>query len=121
MRLSAITAAQRHLLTVLTGRISTGLAAEFETLSRPESPNVGVTLAERGKRSRLEIPYTLLEGAESDLMARDALRVRIKAARDRMLFRSPPARPRTDIAPLGDPAKWHRGSFGPGGGRGLSG
>jgi hypothetical protein len=62
--LTAITAAQRRLLTALTGRISTRLAAEFETLSRPESPNVGVTLAERGKRGRLEIPYTLLEEAE---------------------------------------------------------
>ena len=118
MRLSAITAAQRHLLTVLTGRISTRLAAEFEMLSRPESPNVGVILAERGKRSRLEIPCTLLEEAESDLMARDALRVRIKAARDRMRLHPPPARPRADIAPLGDPAVWHRGNFGRGGGRG---
>ena len=61
MRLTAITAVQRHLLAALTGRISTWLAAEFEALNRPESPNVGVTLAERGKRSRLEIPYTLLE------------------------------------------------------------
>ena len=118
MHLNAITAAQRRLLTALTGGISTRLAAEFETLSRPESPNVGVTLAERGTRGRLEIPYALLAEAESDLMARDALRVRIKAARDRMLFRSLPAPPRTDVAPLGDPAKWHRGSFGPGGGRG---
>ena len=118
MRLTAITAAQRRLLTALTGRISTRLAAEFETLSRPESPNVGVTLAERGRSGRLEIPYALLQEAESDLMARDALRVRIKAARDRMLFRPPPARPRADIASLGDPAVWHRGSFGRGGGRG---
>ena len=118
MRLTAITAAQRGLLTALTGRISTRLVAEFETLSRPEGPNVGVTLAERGKSGRLEIPYALLHEAESDLMARVALRVRIKAARDRMLFRPPPARPRADIAPLGDPAVWHRGTFGRGGGRG---
>ena len=90
MRLTAITALRRRLLTALTGRISTRLTAEFETRSRPESPNVGVTLAERGKRGRLEIPYALLQEAESDLIARDALRVRIKAARDRMLFRPPP-------------------------------
>ena len=106
------------MLAELTGRISNRLAAEFEILVRPESPNVGVTLAERGKRGRLEVPYTLLQEAESDLMARDALRVRIKAARDRMLFRPPPARPRADIAPLGDPAVWHRGTFGRDGGRG---
>jgi len=118
VHLTAITAAQRRLLTALTGRISTRLATEFEKRSGPEGPNVGVTLAERGRSSRVEIPYALLQEAESDLMARDALRVRIKAARDRMLFRPPPARPRADIAPLGDPAKWHRGSFGPGSGRG---
>ena len=47
-------------------------------------------------------------------MARDALRVRIKAVRDRMLFRPPPARPRAAIAPLADPAVWHRGSCGRG-------
>ena len=118
MRFDAITAAQQRLLIELTGRISTRLATEFEKRTGPEGPNVGVTLAERGKRSRLEIPYALLQ---EDLMARDALRVRIKAARDRMLFRPPPARPRTDIAPLGDPAVWNRGNFGWGcGGRALS-
>src|SRR5262249_35141072 len=75
---------------------------EFEKRTGPEGPNVGVTLAERGKSGRLEIPYALLQEAESDLMARDALRVRIKAARDRMLFRPPPAQPPTDSAPLGN-------------------
>ena len=90
MRFDAITVAQQRLLIELTGRISTRLATEFEKRTGPEGPNVGVTLAERGKRGRLEIPYALLQEAESDLMARDALRVRIKAARDRMLFRPPP-------------------------------
>ena len=90
MRFDAITVAQQRLLIELTGRISTRLATEFEKRTGPEGPNVGVTLAERGKRGRLEVPYTLLQEAESDLIARDALRVRIKAARDRMLFRPPP-------------------------------
>ena len=87
MRFDAITVAQQRLLIELTGRISTRLATEVEKRTGPEGSNVGVTLAERGKRSRLEIPYALLQ---EDLMARDALRVRIKAARDRMLFRPPP-------------------------------
>ena len=100
MRLDAITAAQRRLLAELTGRISTWLAAACEKRIRPESLNVGVTLQERGTHGRLEIPHALLQEAESDRTARDALRVRIKAARDRMLFRPPPARPRADIAPL---------------------
>jgi hypothetical protein len=118
VRLDAITASQRRILPELTGRISNRLAAEFEKAARPESPNVGVTLQERGKSGRLEIPYALLQEAEADLAARDALRVRIKSARDRMLFRPPPSRPRADIAPLADPVVWNRGGFGSGGGRG---
>lgn len=118
MRLDAITASQRRILAELTARISNRLEAEFEKFTRPESPNVGVTLKERGKSGRVEIPYALLQEAESDLTARDGLRVRIKAARDRMLFRPPPSRPRADIEPLGDPAIWNRGSFARGGGRG---
>ena len=90
MRFDAITAPQQRLLIELTGRTSTRLATEFEKRTGPEGSNVGVTLAERGKSGRLEIPYALLQEAESDLIARDALRVRIKAARDRMLFRPPP-------------------------------
>ena len=117
MRFDAITAAQHRLLIELTGRISTRLATEFEKRAGPEGPNIGVTLAQRGKSGRLEIPYALLQEAESDPIARNALRVRIKAARDRMRFHPPPARPRADIAPLGDPV-WHRESFGRGGGRG---
>ena len=121
MRFDAVTAAQHRLLIELTGRISPGLATECEKRSSPDCPNVGVTLAERGKSGRLEVPYASLQQAESDLIARDALRVRIKAARDRVLFCPPPSRPRTDIAPLGDTAVWNRGNFGWGcGGRALS-
>ena len=106
------------MLAELTGRISNRLETEFERVARPESPNVGVTLQERGKSGRMEIPYALLQEAEADLRARDALRVRIKSARDRMLFRPPPSRPRADIAPLADPAMWNRGGLGRGGGHG---
>jgi hypothetical protein len=120
VRLDTITASQRRMLAELTGRISNRLATEFEKGARPESLNVGVTLQERGKSGRLDIPFALLQEAEANLTARDALRVRIKSARDRMLFRPPPSRPRADIAPLADPAIWNRGggNFGRGGGRG---
>jgi len=118
VRLDRITAEQRRLLAELTGRISNRLATEFERSARPEGLNVGVTLQERGKSGRLDIPYALLQEAEADLTARDALRVRIKSARDRMLFRPPPSRLRADIAPLADPTIWNRGGFGRGGGRG---
>jgi hypothetical protein len=98
VRLDAITAAQHRLLAELTGRISTRLAAACEKRIRPESLNVGVTLQERGTHGRLDIPPALLQGAESDRTARDALRVRIKAPRDRMLFRPLPPRGRTRIS-----------------------
>lgn len=102
----------------LTGRISDRLAAEFEKSPSADSTNVSVTLKERGKSGRMEIPYALLLEAESDLRVHDILRVRIKAARDRMLFRPPPPRLRTDIQPLGDPASERRGGFARGGWRG---
>jgi hypothetical protein len=94
VRLDAITAAQRRLLAELTGRISSRLAAECEKPLRPESLNVGVTLQERGKAWPPGDPVFAAPGAESDRTARDALPVRIKAARDRMLLRLRPARPR---------------------------
>jgi hypothetical protein len=118
VRLDGITASQRLMLAQLTGRISNRLEAEFVTVSEPGGANIGVALEERGKTGRLEIPFTLLQEAESDLPSRDAIRVRIKAARDRMLFRPPPSRPRVDIAPLADPSSWNRGGFGRGGGHG---
>ena len=118
MPLDTTTAAQRRLLAELSGRISTRLEAEFEKRSRPESLNIGVTLQERGKSGRLDIPYAMLQEAEADLTARDALRVRIKSARDRMLFRPPPSRPRADIAPLADPGMRNHGGFRRNGGRG---
>jgi hypothetical protein len=71
-------------------------------------------LHERGKHGALEVPQAILLEAETDLVARDTLRLRIKAARDRMLFQPPPARPRADIAPLGEPF-FNRGGPGRGG------
>lgn len=118
MRLDTITASQRRMLAEVTGRISTLLAAEFEQGTRPESLNVGVTIRERGKSGRLDVPYGLLQDAEENLAAREALRVRIKTVRDRMMFRLPPSRPRADITPLGDPGGRSRGGFVRGGGRG---
>ncbi len=118
MHLDTATVEQRRLLAELSGRISTRLEAEFEKRGRPESLNIGVTLQERGKSSRLDIPYALLQEAAADLTARDALRLRIKSARDRMLFRPPPSRPRADIAPLADPGVRNHGSFRRSGGRG---
>ena len=118
MRADVITASQRRMVEALIGRISDRLATEFQKSPNPDSMNVCVTLKERGKSGRMEIPYELLLQAESDLRVHDMLRVRIKAARDRMLFRPPPPRPQSDIQPLGDPASDRRGGFNRGGYRG---
>ena len=103
MHLRDVTPSQRRLLGELTGRISNKLEANFAEPSGTDSANIGVMLHERGKRGTLEIPQAILLEAETDLVARDTIRLRIKAARDRMLFQPPPARLRTDIAPLGEP------------------
>jgi hypothetical protein len=108
VRLKDVTPAQRKLLGELSGRISNRLEASFADPAGAESGNIGVTLHERGKSGMLEIPEALLLEAESDAVARDSVRVRIKVARDRMLFRPPPPRPRADIAPAGEPF-FHRG------------
>jgi hypothetical protein len=117
MNLRDVTASQRRLLGELTGRISNRLEANFAQPSGTDSLNIGVMLQERGKKGALEVPETVLLEAETDLVARDSLRLRIKSARDRMLFIPPPARLRTDIAPAGEPF-FNRGGFGRGGGGG---
>lgn len=87
-----ITAAQQRLLANLSSRISTRLEAIVEESGDAESVNVGVTLRERGHSVAMEVPFALLDQAESDPSAREALRVRLKGRRDRMLFRPPPPR-----------------------------
>ena len=114
MHLRDVTPAQRRLLGELTGRISNRLEANFAEPAGTDSLNIGVMLHERGKRGTLEVPQSILLEAETDLVARDTLRLRIKSARDRMLFQPPPARLRVDIAPLGEPF-FNRGGPGRGG------
>lgn len=109
MRLKEITAAHRRLLGELAGKISNRLEASFADPAEAESPNIGVRLNERGKRGALEVPETLLLAAASDAAVRHALGLRIKSARDRMLFKPPPERPRADIAPAGEPFFQPRG------------
>ena len=114
MRLKEITAAHQRLLRDLTNRISTGLETEFSELPGEDGPNVGITLRERRKHVTIEVPATLLAQAADDLMAREAMRVRIKARRDRMLFQPPPSRLPKNIAstpPL--PQGFGRGGYGP--------
>ena len=90
MRLKDITAAHQRLLRDLTTRISNGLESEFSELPGPDGPSVGITLRERRRQVVMEVPAALLAQAGDDLTARETLRVRIKARRDRMLFQAPP-------------------------------
>lgn len=103
MRFRQITPAQQRLLEDVTGRISRRLESKFEDPSDVDGPNVGVQLRERGHAVVIEIPTALLEQAVDELGAREALRIRLKARRDRMLFRAPPSPLPKHIAPATDP------------------
>lgn len=109
MRLKEIARSHERLLRDLAGRISNGLESEFSELPDADGPNVGVTLRERGRRVVMEIPGALLMQAGDDATAREAIRVRIKARRDRMLFRPPPSPLPKHIAPAATPGAMHFG------------
>ncbi len=65
-----------------------------------EGLNLAVVLRERGRTVRIEIPLEALTRAVNDPSALEALRIRLKGRRDRMLFRRPPAPLPKHIAPL---------------------
>lgn len=103
MHLRDVTTAQRQLLEELTKRISRKLDAIFTELPDAEGPSIGVQLRERGQVVVAEVPGDLLVQATSEATAREALRVRLKARRDRMLFKPPPAKLSKRITPAADP------------------
>lgn len=117
MRLKDVTASHQRLLRDLTSRISCGLETEFSELPGADGPNVGVVLREQHRQVVMEIPAALLMQAADDLAAREAIRVRIKGRRDRMLFRAPPAPLPKHIAVAPAPGMSHFGFGGRGGGR----
>src|SRR5207244_3545505 len=84
--------------------MSSGREAEFTEPAGADSPNIGIALSERGRSGTLEVPAALLLRADAEADAREALRQRIKATRDRMLFRAPPPPLPKNIAAAGDPA-----------------
>jgi hypothetical protein len=90
----------RQLLADLSGRISMRLESVFRDGSDTNGPNVGVSLTERGRSVVIEIPFVMLDEASRDLTAREALRVRLKGRRDRMLYVAPPSPLPKHIAPL---------------------
>ena len=116
VRLREIGDSQQRLLRELAQRISTRLDAAFTEAVGSDSPNIGIALSERGRSAAMEVPAVLLLRADAEADAREALRQRIKATRDRMLFRTPPPPLPKNIAAAGDPAFFR--SRGPGPGRG---
>jgi len=91
VRLRDVTTAQRTLLTAVSQGISRRLEASFTDPADLDGPNAAIHLRERGKRLVMEIPETLVIEATTGTAARESFRVRVKARRDRMLFRAPPA------------------------------
>ena len=115
MRLKDVTASHQRLLRDLTGRISNALETEFSELPGADGPNVGITLRERRRHVVMEVPGALLVQAADDPSAREALRVRIKARRDRMMFTPPPSPLPKHIVTAPAPGSMNFG-FGRGGG-----
>jgi hypothetical protein len=90
VRLKDIADSHRRLLRELTRRISKRLEAEFTSLPCADGPNIGIQLREGHRKVVMELPAAVLLRAEGDMTVQEAIRVRIKARRDRMLFRREP-------------------------------
>jgi len=86
-----------------------------------DGARLGVALRERGKSCVVELSTALVLQAFGDVAGRESLRVRLKGARDRMLFRPPPVRLPRHIEAAMDPAssrfRFGGGSSGSGRGR----
>lgn len=110
MRLAELSTSQRRLLTEVAGRISDRLEAHFVELPGADAEHIGVALHEADRRVVIEIPIAVLIKATQDAAGREVLRTRIKARRDRMMFRLPPRPLPKDIAPMFSPGP-PRGGF----------
>ena len=111
MRLSEIPSTQRKLLGELANRISDRLEAFFVTLPGTDDTRIGVELQEGGRKVVIELPLALLLHAVEDLSGRELLRTKMKARRDRMMFRVPPASLPKKILPLVSLGPPRGGSF----------
>ena len=110
MRLRDVSATHHRLLTSLASAISDRLEAEFVELPVRDDARIGVTLREGQRNVVIELPITLLAQAVDDPVGRELLRTRMKARRDRMMFKVPPAPLPKKIPPLFNPGP-PRGGF----------
>jgi hypothetical protein len=103
MRPSEISSAHRRLLTELAGGISGRLEADLVPIPGGNGDNLGIALHEGDRKVVIEIPVALLIQATQGASGRETLRTRIKARRDRMMFREAPRALPKDIAPMFSP------------------
>jgi hypothetical protein len=113
--LSEIALAHRRLLAELASQISNRLEADFVLLPNGNGDHLGVALHEGDRKVVIEIPIALLIGAMETPSGREALRTRIKARRDRLMFRVAPRALPKKISPMFSPGPPRAG--GPRGGR----
>ena len=112
MRLNELSAAHRHLLSDVALRISSRLEAHFIELPAADQAHIGIALREGDRAVTIEMPLAVLIEALETANGREVLRTRIKARRDRMMFKTPARALPKDIAPLfhpGPPRNQFRG------------
>jgi len=100
MRLRDISPEHRRLLAQLASGISGRLEADFVDLPGGDDANVGVALREGTRNVVIELPIALLAHAAEDRVERERLRTRMKARRDRMMVKTPPAPLPQNIPPM---------------------
>ncbi len=112
MRLRDVSPAHHRLLAQVATGISARLEAQFVELPAGNDAHIGVALREGSRNVVIELPFALLAHAVDDPGGREVLRTRVKARRDRMMFKTPPAPLPKKIAPLFNPGPDRRGFHG---------
>jgi hypothetical protein len=116
MRLRDVSPAQHQLLAQLASGISGRLEVRFMEVADEDQAQIGVALREGSRSVVVTVPFALLTQAVDNAAGREQLRTRLKARRDRMMFKTPPAPLPKHIAPLLTSVGPPRGGF-RGGGR----
>ena len=110
MRLRDVSATHHQLLEHLARGISARLEAHFVELTDGGDAHIGIALREGSRNVVIELPVTMLAQAAEDPLGRELLRTRMKARRDRMMFKSPPPPLPKKIEPIFNSAP-PRGGF----------
>lgn len=111
MRLSELSASHRRLLSDVVPRISSRLEAHFVELPDADQTHIGIALHEGTRGVTIEMPLAVLIEALESANGREVLRTRIKARRDRMMFKTPARALPKNIAPLFHPGPPRNNQF----------